>query len=197
MNLLLIFVKHPIAGQVKTRLAKTVGHDRALAIYQKLLAHTRQQAEGVAATKVVFYGNDIPAVDLWEDAGYQRLIQPEGELGVKMQYAFAWGFAQGYDRIQIIGSDCATLTSALLTQGFDALASHDFVIGPASDGGYYLLGMNSPFYGIFENKQWSTASVFEETVRDLLENEKSFSLLPELSDVDHEADLKGTFLEGE
>ncbi len=195
MNLLLIFVKHPIPGQVKTRLAKTVGNNRALAIYQKLLEYTLEQAEGTKAAKAIFYGNEVPSGDLWDEAGYQRFLQVEGDLGTRMQHAFAWGFEQGYSRIQVIGSDCPGVTSELLQEGFEALATHDLVLGPAQDGGYYLLGMNSPFYGIFEKKSWSTDRLFGESVISIFQGKKSFCLLPELSDIDHEGDLEGTFLE--
>ncbi|MEO0896346.1 MAG: TIGR04282 family arsenosugar biosynthesis glycosyltransferase [Bacteroidota bacterium] len=194
-NLLLIFVKHPEAGKSKTRLAATLGHDKALDIYRRLLAYTRDISAQVDADKAVFYGNQMPKKDLWSDINYPR-YQQEGEgLGERMEHAFKWGFEQGYKRIVIIGSDNARLTASHLQEGFDSLGEKDFVIGPAKDGGYYLLGMKELFADVFSNKEWSTATVFSDTKEDIVKVGKSLAELETLSDVDVEADLKGTFLE--
>lgn len=194
-SLQLIFVKHPVPGRVKTRLGATLGHDTAVAIYQELLTYTCRLTQPLSADKAVWYGNDYPETDLWSEAGYKRFPQTGRDLGFRMQEAFEWGFSRGYKKIQIIGSDCATLTTEILEQGLEVLEESDFVVGPAEDGGYYLIGMNAPFYRIFKNKEWSTESVLPETIRDLREGEKMYQFLPTLSDIDHEADLKGTFLE--
>ncbi|MFK7920958.1 MAG: TIGR04282 family arsenosugar biosynthesis glycosyltransferase [Bacteroidia bacterium] len=194
-SLQLIFVKHPVPGKVKTRLGATLGHDTAVAIYQELLTYTCGLTKTLDADKAVWYGNDYPETDLWSEAGYQRFPQMGSDLGSRMQEAFEWGFSRGYKKIQIIGSDCATLTTEILEQGFAVLEESDFVVGPAEDGGYYLIGMNAPFYRVFKNKEWSTESVLPETIRDLREGKKMYQFLQTLSDIDHEADLKGTFLE--
>lgn len=194
-NLLLLFVKHPIPGQVKTRLAATLGHERALSIYQQLLAYTLHLSKELPTDKAVFYGNHIPESDLWSQAGYRRLLQQGDDLGARMQHAFAWGFAQGYERILIIGSDCAQLTVEYLQDAFSHLQHHDAIVGPAKDGGYYLLGLRQMIPALFHQKAWSTDQVFTSTLQDLLRLEKAFYLLPTLSDVDFEEDLKGTFLE--
>lgn len=194
-SLLLIFVKHPVPGKVKTRLGATLGHKTAVAVYQQLLEYTCSISESVKADKAIWYGNDFPEEDLWSKAGYPRFGQEGDDLGARMQQAFEWGFAQAYKKIQIIGSDCASLTSEIINEGFSILDRHDFVIGPAEDGGYYLLGMNTPYYAVFRSRKWSTPQVLADTVEDLRMGGKNFLCLPTLSDVDTEADLIGTFLE--
>lgn len=195
-HLLLVFVKHPEAGEVKTRLAKGIGQEKALIAYQRLLAYTRDLIFPLTCEKAIFYGNTMPADDLWAQAGYQRYAQAGPDLGSRMEHAFQWGFSQGHERILVIGSDCATLTSRIVQEGFDQLAQHDAVLGPARDGGYYLLGINAPpLPTLFRNKAWSTSSVLQDTLADLKSARKSVFLLPELSDIDTVDDLPGTFLE--
>ncbi|MEM7659402.1 MAG: TIGR04282 family arsenosugar biosynthesis glycosyltransferase, partial [Bacteroidota bacterium] len=179
-----------------TRLAATIGHDAALAIYRELLAHTRRLAQSFAGKAVIWYGNEMPEFDLWSEAGFDRYQQQGADLGERMAHAFEWGWQQGYERIAIIGSDCATLTSEILENAFVHLRETDAVIGPAEDGGYYLLGMSQWTPAVFQQKNWSTETVCEATIADLQIANRSFALLPTLSDVDTEADVQGTFLEG-
>lgn len=98
----------------------------------------------------------------------------------------------GYEKVAIIGSDCFELTKAIIEEAFALLKNKDVVIGPAKDGGYYLLGMKKLIEPVFENKQWSTESVFNETINDLTENSFSFASLPVLTDVDTEEDWNYT-----
>ncbi|MCI4669359.1 MAG: TIGR04282 family arsenosugar biosynthesis glycosyltransferase [Bacteroidia bacterium] len=194
-NLLLIFVKHPVAGKAKTRLAATLGHEKALEIYKKLLAHTLKISQKVKASKETWYGNQMPENDLWSEAAFARFQQFGEELGDRMLNAFQMGFSKGYKKIIIIGSDNALLTEAHISTAFHSLEDHDVVIGPAKDGGYYLLGMKQAHDTIFHNKVWSTETVFSDTVEDVKTLNLKLKVLEELSDVDVEADLKGTFLE--
>lgn len=193
-ELLLIFVKHPLPGQVKTRLAATLGNARTLAIYQRLLAYTLQISQELEADKAVFYGNEVPEKDLWQEAGYRRFLQQGEDLGARMMQAFDWGFQQGYDRILVIGSDCAQLTATHLRQAFAQLENHDAIMGPAKDGGYYILGLKERFPAIFTHKNWSTEDVFVSSLYDLISKGKSVMTLPLLSDIDREEDLADTFL---
>jgi rSAM/selenodomain-associated transferase 1 len=195
-DLLLVFVKHPVPGKVKTRLAATIGHDAALAIYRELLAHTCSLAHAFSGKVAIWYGNEIPESDLWSEAGFDRYPQSGADLGERMAQAFEWGWQQGYQRIALIGSDCATLTGEILEEAFVQLQKQDTVLGPAEDGGYYLIGMRQWTPAVFQHKTWSTETVFEDTMADLQTANRSVSLLPTLSDVDTEADLQGTFLEG-
>jgi len=194
-KLLLIFVKHPLPGKVKTRLAADIGEEAAVAVYRQLLDFTLSLTQPLEVDKVVFYGNEVPETDLWQRAGYSRYLQEGTTLGDRMEQAFIWGFDQAYREIAVIGSDCAELTTDILKQAFDILSDHDAVIGPAHDGGYYLLGMKHLIPGVFQRKYWSTSTVFAATIRDFELAEISYKLLPTLSDVDTVEDLNGTFLE--
>ena len=190
MNLLLIFVKNPRLEKVKTRLAATVGNQEALRIYLKLLERTRAVTLPLAVDKMVCYTPKVIDNDLWDNEHYQKVRQSEGDLGERMYQAFEQGFARGYQRICIIGSDCYELTTSVIEQAFAQLAAHDVVIGPSTDGGYYLLGMNRLHPALFTNKAWSTASVKDATVRDLEQRQLRWFELPVLTDVDEEADLR-------
>ncbi|MEZ4825893.1 MAG: TIGR04282 family arsenosugar biosynthesis glycosyltransferase [Bacteroidia bacterium] len=194
-RLLLIFVKNPVAGEVKTRLAEGVGEQKAVEIYRKLLDFTFEVTRKVDAEKVIFFGNEIPPTDIWEVEGYTRMKQDGPDLGARMQEAFRWGWRQGYSKIVIIGSDCPFISKRKLEDAFSYLDDYTTVIGPAKDGGYYLLGMNRPFPAIFQNKKWSTASVLDDSIADLQIANRSYFLLPVLADIDSREDLAGTFLE--
>ena len=106
-----------------------------------------------------------------------------------MRDAFTRLFAVGYTNIQIIGSDCYELSPEHILTGFEKSEQHDIVIGPTVDGGYYLLGMKAPFKDLFTNKQWSTDSVFKDTMEDVRRSAFSFYTLPVLRDVDEEKDI--------
>jgi rSAM/selenodomain-associated transferase 1 len=186
---LLIFVKTPRPGAVKTRLGKTLGHENAVVVYQKLLAHTAKVVKPLPVEKVVWYGNQPPHSDRWVAIAHQRKAQnPEASLGTRMAKAFKTAFDQGRQRVVIIGSDCPELSSALLEEAFTELKRHPVVIGPAADGGYYLLGMQKP-YPLFENIDWSTDKVLRQTQAKTQELGLEAHLLPTLHDLDHEKDL--------
>lgn len=193
-KLLLLFVRNPELGKVKTRLAATLGDEKALEIYIKLLQHTRQVTESLPVHKRVYYSDKVTTTDLWPAATYEKAVQPTGDLGHKMQAAFAEGFADGYTSVVIIGSDCLQLTQEIVEEAYRQLEQQEVVIGPAQDGGYYLLGMNCLHPQLFQKKRWSTASVFPDTVQDLEQLQLSFALLPVLSDVDYAEDLNEELL---
>jgi uncharacterized protein len=189
---LIIFAKNPVLGTVKTRLAKTIGIEKALLIYQQLLTHTRHISQMVEVDRFVFYSDFIDDRDGWID--YRKYLQVPGDLGVKMEAAFATVFALGYTKAVIIGSDCYELTTAVIEQAFVQLHRHDVVVGPALDGGYYLLGMKQPHPTLFANKNWSTPQVLPHTLANLTDLQLSHFMLPLLRDIDEEMDLIGTDL---
>lgn len=189
-DLLLIFVKKPEAGKVKTRLAVTVGKQKALEIYQRLLQHTHDITQPLRCDKTVYYAPEIQRGDIWEEETFQKALQAEGDLGEKMMQAFKTGFANNYQRICIIGSDCYQLTTAILEEAFDLLYQNNIVVGPSKDGGYYLLGMTRLHEMLFREKQWSASSVCNSTISDIRKANLSYALLPELIDIDKEEDLK-------
>ncbi|MBT4780342.1 TIGR04282 family arsenosugar biosynthesis glycosyltransferase [bacterium] len=187
-NLLLIFTRNPELGKVKTRLAKTIGAEKALAIYKFLLAHTKKVTEKIACDKAVYYSVKVREDDLWNGEIYQKKQQLGEDLGIRMQNAFQDAFANGYEKVLIVGSDLIDLSEEIIEKGFLQLASNDVVIGPAEDGGYYLLGMKSVHPNVFKNKNWGTSSVREETLNDL--KDKKVHLLNELNDADVLDDIK-------
>jgi len=188
-GLLIIFVKNPILGQVKTRLAATVGDARALEIYQKLLDHSAKITIELPIDKVVLYSNFIDNNDIWDQKHYQKQLQTQGDLGQKMSDAFEWGFQSGYKEISIIGSDCYELNPEIIMSGFQELSTHDAVLGPTRDGGYYLLGLKKLRGELFQNKNWGTDSVAADTLNDLNELDLDYRTLETLNDVDTEDDL--------
>ncbi len=184
-KLLIIFIKNPIAGRVKTRLARSIGDEAALQIYHELLNHTHQVSSALSGVdRAVYYSDFVNISDLWETSAYQKFLQTGEDLGERMYQAFQHSFSRGYTRAVIIGSDCAELTPAILEDAFQSLENHDFVLGPALDGGYYLLGMNQLEESIFRNKKWSTQHVLSDTMQDLQARAYSYHLLPKLSDID-------------
>ncbi|MBD1395562.1 TIGR04282 family arsenosugar biosynthesis glycosyltransferase [Pontibacter sp. JH31] len=189
-KLLMLFVRNPELGKVKTRLAASVGPETALDIYLHLLRHTRDITQELPVDKVVYYSEKVEQQDLWPDARYLKKVQPPGDLGEKMKLAFETAFAEGYTSVVIIGSDCHQLTSDIVNQAFDELKTHEVVIGPALDGGYYLLGMRHLHPELFHNKRWSTEHVFPDTLYDIERLHLSHTLLPYLSDIDKLEDLQ-------
>lgn len=188
-NAILLFTKNPELGKVKTRLAKTIGNERALEIYKKLLTHTQSIASPIDADKFVFYSDSINNDDQWSATDYYKKLQFNGDLGQRMAAAFEEVFSLGYQSVCIIGSDCFELTSAIISDAFSKLENHDVVIGPTYDGGYYLLGMKLLHEPLFQNKNWSTDTVFSDTINDFEKLAVTAYHLEKLSDIDEEKDL--------
>ncbi len=180
-----IFVKNPERGAVKTRLAASVGQDRALLIYKKLLGYTRNLMLDVKAQKEVWYSRFVDDKDEWNGDHFAKKLQSGGDLGERMKHAFKESFIESPKQsVVLIGSDCAELTSEILEQAFKKLRENDLVIGPAEDGGYYLIGMSKYIPGIFDGIDWSTENVITQTLDKAKQENADFSLLVELNDVD-------------
>ena len=186
---LIIFIKNPLIGKVKTRLAKTLGDEKALAIYQQLLLHTVQITKNIDCDKFVFYSDFVDQNDIWNTNRYFKKLQSSGNLGVRMSGAFMELFKAGYDKLIIIGSDCLELNEFGIRNAFEVLNDKDVVIGPSTDGGYYLLGMKAFLPTLFINKDWSIPTVLNDTLNDLNELNKTVSKLITLNDIDEEKDL--------
>ena len=186
----LIFAKNPVAGKVKTRIAATMGDKIALSVYQQLLNHTFNITSYLPVDKIVFYSDYVEENDLWSSGAYDKKVQNGEDLGRRMENAFADAFVEGNEEVIIIGTDCAELSAEIIMKGFAHLRKYDVIIGPATDGGYYLLGMNKLHPGLFRDIDWSTDKVLEQTISVCRQNKIDFHLLPELSDIDNEADLR-------
>ena len=186
---LIIFIRNPVAGKVKTRLAKTLGDDKALLIYNHLLAHTHQVTRHLDCDKFLYYSDWVEQEDDWENERYKKKLQQPGNLGERMSAAFHELFEEGYQQVLIIGSDCIELYEKLISNAFEALNDNDAVIGPSSDGGYYLLGMTTYFPELFANKKWGSSSVLTDTLMDLEIANARVGKLIILNDIDEEKDL--------
>lgn len=184
---LIIFIRNPEKGKVKTRLARTLGDESALAIYNALLRHTRDIALTLTIKRFLFYSHYINQDDSWKQEEFVKKLQQGEDLGARMANAFSMAL-QTFNKAVIIGSDCPELTSDIIQQAFVALDTHPYAIGPALDGGYYLLGMRTPSPWLFNNMEWSTGYVLENTIQRIEAQNSTYQLLPTLSDVDEAED---------
>ena len=185
---LIIFTRNPELGKCKTRLAATIGDESALEIYKYLLQHTAKLSEKVKADKYVFYSESIKREDIWDATIFNKKLQQGNDLGERMENAFTELFELGYEKVIIIGSDLLDLSSDDVNEAFDFLNENDAVIGPAKDGGYYLLGMKNMHSKVFKHKKWGTSIVLENTLSDL--KDSTISMLKELNDIDTFEDMK-------
>lgn len=187
-SLLLIFTRNPELGKCKTRLAAKIGDKTALEVYEFLLRHTVSFTRDLNVKKQVFYSETVWENDIWENSIYQKNLQEGADLGLKMLHAFKEGFEAGFKKIIIIGSDMFDLSRGDLETAFAKLDQYNYVIGPAEDGGYYLLGMTALEQKLFLDKSWGQNTVLGDTLLDLKNEE--FLLLPEKNDIDHYEDIK-------
>ncbi len=192
-KLLIVFCKNPLLGQVKTRLAKTLGDEMALAIYLKLINYTQNVVKAVDADVAVYYSDYVDTEDSWNNA-YIKKRQHGKDLGEKMFNAISEGLNMGYASVCLVGTDIYELTPGIIDGAFDKLNKSDVVIGPARDGGYYLIGMTRPDAKVFDISAWSTSSVLEETLLRVQEKGLGYAMLEALGDIDTEEDLQGTNL---
>jgi uncharacterized protein len=187
-NALIIFVKNIINGAVKTRLAATLGNDAAINIYKQLLQHTYSVAQNIDSDKIVFYADFIEE-DIWNKEAFRKEIQQGTDLGKRMENAFKNAFEKGHTKVIIIGTDCPGINKNILENAFEKLNNFEMVIGPATDGGYYLLGMKKLYSFLFQNMKWSTEAVLNDTINACNEHQLSYFFLPQLTDIDEEKDL--------
>jgi len=187
-NLLLIFTRNPELGKCKTRLAANVGDQIALDIYKFLLNHTVSITKNLSATKTVYYSENVWENDIWDSTIFLKKLQNGSDLGYRMQQAFQEGFEDGFEKIIIIGSDLFDLSENDIENAFSALNDAEFVLGPAEDGGYYLLGMKYLEPNIFKNKAWGTNTVLQDTLTDLKNKKTTF--LERRNDIDIYDDIK-------
>jgi rSAM/selenodomain-associated transferase 1 len=186
---LIILIRNPILGCVKTRLAADIGNLNALNVYKSLLSYTRDITNSIHSSRLLFYSDFIDFNDDWEDTTYKKYLQSGNDFGEKMLNAFNIALAQ-HELAVIIGSDCFELSSEIIELAFKNLKSFDVVIGPAKDGGYYLLGLKKTYPELFQDKNWSTDSVLSETLNSVKNLELTYYFLPLLSDIDTLKDLK-------
>jgi uncharacterized protein len=190
---LLVFVRAPREGTVKTRLAASIGDAAALGIYRRLAEHTLAVARGAGSgidLRVLHAPDDAGAeVGAWLGEGPRFLPQGDGDLGTRMERAFTGAFADGADRAIVVGTDLPGITSDLILAAFELLERSEVVIGPADDGGYYLLGLRRLVPGLFAGVPWSTPAVLATTLRRLAAEGIVPGLLERHRDVDVVEDI--------
>lgn len=193
-NRILFFVKHPASGRVKTRLAEHIGRDIAIELYKSFVADTLRTLHTMGVNfKIVFYPPDAEnQFQKWLGEGYSYSPQIGKNLGQRMKNAFLQAFSDGSESAIIIGSDSPDLPNEYLKLGFKALETNDVVVGPSSDGGYYLIGFVKEAFlpDVFEGITWSSSDVFEQTLNILKKHNQRVYLLPQWHDVDTLTDLK-------
>ncbi|WP_299250753.1 TIGR04282 family arsenosugar biosynthesis glycosyltransferase [uncultured Lacinutrix sp.] len=186
-NLIITFTRNPELGKVKSRLAKGIGEASALEVYKFLLEHTKNVLSKLDCDRAIYYSVKIREDDIWDSETFSKHQQFGDDLGARMQNAFENGFKKGYDKIIIVGSDLYDLNTEIINQAFKQLDTNDNVIGPAEDGGYYLLGMKTLNPAVFDIENWGTETVYKQTVSKLT---SSLYVLKTLNDIDYVEDLK-------
>ncbi len=192
---LLLFTRYPVAGQTKTRLIPALGPEGAADLQRRLTEQTLRTAEKLATgsqpeLEIRHAGGSSEQMKNW--LGPKRIYRDQGpgDLGEKMTRAMTEAFQAGYRQVMVIGADCPGLSPEILASGFSSLADHSLVLGPAVDGGYYLLGLTRPCPELFSNRSWGSNLLLAETMTAAKKLALKFFLLKELADVDRPEDLK-------
>jgi rSAM/selenodomain-associated transferase 1 len=194
---LIVFVKAPRPGQVKTRLAQTLGPAAASHIYSRLVDHLCQVLAPLPAVELRFTPDDAGTeIEPWRRSHWRTAPQGEGDLGTRLHHAFAASAAAGHTRTVIIGSDCPTITCDDIESAWDALGHFPLTIGPARDGGYWLIGLRQPALALFTGIAWSTGAVLAETLARAQSSGLGAHLLREQGDIDTATDWE-EFLAGQ
>lgn len=186
-NVVVLFAKRPVIGKVKTRLAQSLGHKKALHVYTKMLDHMCHTVVNKAFDAVLYWDSSVGDSDWIMSYAISCYEQRGKDLGERMYNASKEMLAL-YEKVLIIGVDVPEINEMLLNEAFKALDTHDVCIGPTQDGGYYLIGMKQP-HTIFDRIQWGSSVVFEKTIEYLRVHSLRYALLKELRDIDTQDDL--------
>jgi uncharacterized protein len=188
---LIVFLKVPRPGQVKTRLAATLGEAEACAAYRRLVVTLLRQLAALENVELCFAPNDAGSEIVgWAQPTWRLTAQGSGDLGSRLNQAFRRAFDEGTQRVVVIGSDCPEVSVSDIQEAWTALSSHDVVLGPATDGGYWLIGLRTHCPELFADVPWSTNGVLRVTLERSRAAGLRTHLLRELTDVDTEADWR-------
>jgi hypothetical protein len=192
---LILFTRYPVAGHTKTRLIPALGAEGAADLQRRMTELTLRTVEDPAVEsqpelEIRYAGGSGEQMENWLGPDRIYCEQGAGDLGEKMSRAMTEAFQSGYRQVMIIGADCPGLSPGGLSTGFSRLADHDLVLGPAADGGYYLIGLARPCPELFSNRSWGSNILLSETITAAKKHALKFYLLEELTDVDHPEDLK-------
>ncbi len=197
---IIIFTKFPVEGKVKTRLAKNMGNKFAVSFYRKCAEHTFKELVKVKETGSELFlfcseENEIEQVMKWAGNNFNYYSQQGDDLGLKMYNAFDTMFKIGYKKVIIIGTDVPDVSMKIVRSAISVLDNYSVVIGPANDGGYYLLGFKSKLIDLFSGIEWSTNSVFDNTIEKLNRSKINYFMLDELTDIDTLEDLQNWLMQ--
>lgn len=192
---LIIFTRYPEPGTTKTRLIPALGEVGAANLHQQMTEYTVSQAQELVkiariSVEVRFTGGDLQKMQHWLGNDLEYQSQGEGDLGVRMERSLINAFKQKAEQVIIIGTDCPDLNSRILAVAFEQLKTFNLVLGPALDGGYYLIGLQQPQPELFTNIPWGTDQVLIETLKIAKSRDLSIYSLPLLADIDRPEDLK-------
>ena len=191
---LIVFTRYPEPGKTKTRLIPVLGPEGAAALHRRMTGHTLRRVRQFLANhpvslRVRYDGGNEEGLSQWLGADLRLVPQGEGDLGRRMHLAFAEAFEQGMRRVVVVGTDCPGIRPAHLARAFVALKHREVVIGPARDGGYYLIGLNRPAPDLFDGIPWGTGEVLQRTLDAAAASNRRVSLLDPLEDVDRPEDI--------
>jgi uncharacterized protein len=188
---LVVFLKAPRSGFVKTRMAETVGAEAAAAAYRCIVDRLIQNLSSVGNVELRFAPDDaLDEVAHWLRQGWEGRPQGSGDLGDRIHRAFAESFAEGAERVVVIGSDCPVVNVEDVETAWKKLGIYDVVIGPATDGGYWLIGLRTNRGALFQGIKWSTERVLTDTLERVAEAKLTCSLMRKLTDIDTENDWR-------
>lgn len=191
-NVLTIFVKYPQEGFVKTRLAREIGKENANELYRLFVETILARIKDKNFTRVIFYAPISKRNEIKRWLGDDLVLYPQRgkDLGKRLSNAFNYSFKSGAKRAVVIGTDSPTLNKKLILDAFKKLKDTQCVLGPAFDGGYYLVGLTSFHEEIFQHIDWSSDNVFNQTLGRIKKLRISFSLLDKELDIDNIDDLR-------
>jgi len=196
---IIVMVKYPLAGSVKTRLGCEIGIANACELYREFVQTLLETCRATGFDTVISCHPDHLVSDYrkWLGHGFQYMVQRGPDLGDKMRDAFEQGFALGYDRVILTGSDLPHLPVAVIKEAAQKTGTCDVVIGPALDGGYYLVAMTRDrfFPGMFDDIPWSTPEVLRVTLEKIAACRRNHCLLKTMRDIDTLADLNAVSAE--
>lgn len=191
---LILFTRYPEPGRTKTRLIPALGARGAAALQRQLTEHTLRQVRGLQQRRSLqvtccFAGGDVAAMQGWLGSGWDYQPQAEGDLGDRLIAAMRHAFATGATTVAFIGIDCPAIDAPLLDEAFHTLGTTEMVLGPADDGGYYLIGLRRPIPELFQGIDWGTEVVRQQTEAIAQSLQLSYLLLQPLNDIDRPEDL--------
>ncbi len=178
-NLLIVFLNNN--SDLKTRFSDS-GIDKAMLAYQSLLQSTFGLSYGISCDKAVYYPGRIMPDDNWRRSGFMQRLQEGENTGERMLHAFKEAFQKQYKKVVLVNNDCLDVESSLIRQAFHSLNRNQVVIGPESNGGYYLIGLTALAESLFLNKNWSSATVLKDTISDVVASGRTFHLVPPVNE---------------